>query len=155
VCKIVANLLFSVLGAFAKLRKETVSFIMSKNVVETEWPQRTSQQGAYALRAGITRPCARMRMYKPTRSGTHKHARTRKHAHTGQYVIHVPIAFPQQQWFRERTSVLRYAYIACLVFIWCVIFVVSPHFIVLCVTSIWLRPFFFACNLTWVKLRIN
>jgi hypothetical protein len=25
------------------------------------------------------------------------------------------IAFPQQQWFRERASILRYAYIACLV----------------------------------------
>jgi hypothetical protein len=25
------------------------------------------------------------------------------------------IAFPQQQWFRERASVLRYTYIACLV----------------------------------------
>jgi hypothetical protein len=26
-------------------------------------------------------------------------------------------AFPRQQWLRERASVLRYAYIACLVFI--------------------------------------
>ena len=41
------------------------------------------------------------------------HARTRKHAHTGQYVI--LIAFPQQQWFRERASVLRYTYIVCIV----------------------------------------
>jgi hypothetical protein len=44
------------------------------------------------------------------------HARMRKHAHTDQYVI--LIAFPQQKWFRERASMLRYTYIACL----CVIF---------------------------------
>jgi hypothetical protein len=27
------------------------------------------------------------------------------------------IAFPRQQWLRERASILRYTYIACLVFI--------------------------------------
>ena len=41
------------------------------------------------------------------------HARKRKHAHTGQYVI--LITFPQQQWFRERASLLRYTHIACIV----------------------------------------
>jgi hypothetical protein len=40
-------------------------------------------------------------------------ARTRKHAHTDQYVI--LIAFPLQQWFRERASMLRHTYIVCLV----------------------------------------
>jgi len=30
-----------------------------------------------------------------------------------EYVI--PNAFPQQQWLQERTSLLRYTYIACLV----------------------------------------
>ena len=60
----------------------------------------TSQYGAYALRARLARLYARMRMHTPTRSGTHMHACTRKHAHTDQYVI--LIAFPQQQWFRER-----------------------------------------------------
>ena len=49
----------------------------------------TSQYGAYALRAGLARLFARMR------PGTHMHARTRKHAHTDQYVILT--AFPQQQ----------------------------------------------------------
>ena len=38
------------------------------------------------------------------------HARTLKHAHTDQYVVR--IAFPQQQWFRERASILRFTYIA-------------------------------------------
>jgi hypothetical protein len=86
---------------------------MLKNVVETEVPQMTSQYGAYALLAGLARLCARMRMHTPTRPYTHIHARTRKHSHTDQYVI--LIAFPQQQWFRERASVLPYTYIACLV----------------------------------------
>ena len=87
---------------------------MSKNLVETEEPQITSQHGAYALRAGLARLYARMRMHTPTRLGTHVHARTRKYAHTDQYVI--LIALPQQQWLRERASMIRYTYIACLVF---------------------------------------
>ena len=41
------------------------------------------------------------------------HARTRKHAHTDQYVIFT--AFPQQQLFRKWASVLRYTYIAFIV----------------------------------------
>ena len=42
---------------------------------------------------------------------TTTHART--HTHTVKYVTR--FAFPRQQWFRERTSILRYTYIACLV----------------------------------------
>jgi hypothetical protein len=86
---------------------------MSDNIVETEWPQMTSQYDAYALRAGLARLYARMRTHTHTCSGTHIHGGTHKHAHTGQYVI--PIAFPQQQWFRKRASTLRYTYIACVV----------------------------------------
>jgi hypothetical protein len=41
------------------------------------------------------------------------HACTRKHTHTGQYVI--LIAFPKQQWYRKHASVLLYTYIAPLV----------------------------------------
>ena len=48
-----------------------------------------------------------------TRVPTCMHAHARKHAHTAQYVI--LIAFPQQQWLRERASVLRYTHIACIV----------------------------------------
>jgi hypothetical protein len=46
---------------------------------------------------------------------THAHVYIYTHArtHTQKYVI--LIAFPQQQWLRERASVLRYTYIACLV----------------------------------------
>jgi kynurenine formamidase len=64
---------------------------MSKNVVDTEGPQTTSQYGA--LRAGLARLYARMRIHTPTHSGTHMHARKRMHAHTDQYVILT--AFPQ------------------------------------------------------------
>ena len=67
--------------------------------------------------AGVARLYARMRMHTPTRPVTHMHTRTRKHARTDQYVIF--IAFPQQQLFRERVSVLRYTYIVCLVLIYC------------------------------------
>jgi hypothetical protein len=92
----------------------TVYEIMSKNTVETEGPRMTSQYGAYAMRTGLARLYARMRMHTPKRSGTHMHARTPKHTHTSQYVI--LIAFPQQQWFRERaTMLLHIKYIACFV----------------------------------------
>ena len=90
---------------------------MSKNVVETEGPEMTSQYGRYALRAGLASLNARMRVHTPTRSGTHIHARTHartcKQAHTSQYVI--LITFTQQKWFRECASVLRYTYNAYLV----------------------------------------
>ena len=72
----------------------------------------TSQYGAYALRTGLARLYARMRMHTPTRPGIPRtHARTRKHAYTNQYVT--LIAFPQQKWFRERASVLSYTHIGC------------------------------------------
>ena len=73
----------------------------------------TSQYGPYALRAGLARLYARECMHTPTLPGIYMHARTSKHAHTDQYVI--LNAFPQQQWFRKRASVLRYTYIACIV----------------------------------------
>ena len=57
--------------------------IMSKNMVEKDGPQMTSQHGAYALHAGQARLHERMH--------TPKHARTRAYTHT--HVIH--IAFPR------------------------------------------------------------
>ena len=49
-----------------------------------------------------------------TYAHAHAHAPGYPHARTHQYVI--IIAFPQQQWFHERTSMLGYTYkyIACL-----------------------------------------
>jgi hypothetical protein len=55
----------------------------------------TSQYGAYALRAGLAKLYASMRMHTPMRPSTHLYVHTRKHAHTDQYVM--LIAFPQQQ----------------------------------------------------------
>jgi hypothetical protein len=74
----------------------TVCGIMSKNVVETEGPQMTSQYGAYTLRAGLARLYARIRMHTPKRPRNHTHARASMHTHS-EYVI--LIAFPQQQRF--------------------------------------------------------
>jgi hypothetical protein len=72
---------------------------MSKNVVETEGPQITSQYDAYALRVGLARLYARMRLH------------TRTHAHTDQYVI---LLFHSNNSFRECATVLRYTYIGLL-----------------------------------------
>ena len=47
---------------------------MSKNIVETEGPQMTSQHGAHALRAGLARLYARMRVHTPTHLVTFMHA---------------------------------------------------------------------------------
>jgi hypothetical protein len=78
----------------------------------------TSKHGGHAFRVGVARLYACIRMQTPRRPGTHMnariHARTRKHVHTDKQVI--LIAFPQQQWFRERASMLRYTYVPCLVF---------------------------------------
>jgi hypothetical protein len=41
------------------------------------------------------------------------HAQACTHTHTQK--CNNRIAFPQQQWFREGASVLRYTYVACLV----------------------------------------
>ena len=65
----------------------TVYERMSKNVVETEESQMTSQYGPYALHAGLARLYARMCKHTPTRLGTHMHARTCKAAHTDQCII--------------------------------------------------------------------
>ena len=65
---------------FPPLENRTVYEIMSKNVVETEEPQMTSQYGGYALRAGLARLYARTRMHTLTRPDTHMHVRTHARA---------------------------------------------------------------------------
>jgi hypothetical protein len=66
----------------------TIYEIIPKNMVETEWPQMTSQYGAYALYAGLARLHALMRMHTPTHRGC-MHART----YTDQQVVLT--AFPR------------------------------------------------------------
>jgi hypothetical protein len=104
------HILFSV--TFSENR--TVYEIMSKNIVETEKPQMTSQCGAYALRARLARLYARMRTHTPTRPYTHMHARTHAQASTLRTISNT-YCFPHQQWFCERASMLRYMYTVCLV----------------------------------------
>ena len=65
---------------------------------------------------------------KPTRAQSHAranaptptctYARTRMHLPTNTQKYVLLIAFPRQQRFRERASMLRYTYIACLVGLW-------------------------------------
>ena len=80
------------------------------------WSQRgCSWQYGGSLHAALVRLHAR----KHTPALLHPHARTRTHqcprlhTHRQKYVIF--ISFPWQQRFRERASVLRYTYIACIV----------------------------------------
>jgi hypothetical protein len=50
-----------------------------------------------------------------TRERFRAHARTSAHAHTHSHKYVIFIAFPQQEWLRERASLLRYTHTACLV----------------------------------------
>jgi hypothetical protein len=77
------------------LENRVVYEIMSKNKVEPEEPQITSQYGAYELHVSYASLHTCMRMQTPTRLGT----RTRAH----KYVIR--ISFSPQQWF---TNTLQY-----------------------------------------------
>ena len=88
---------------------------MSKNVVEPGRPQTIRRTRFAFLLSNATRAQA----HASGRAPTHTYAQTfapcsltRKHTH--KYVI--LISFPQQQWLRERVLMLRYTYIACLVF---------------------------------------
>ena len=71
----------------------TINETMSKNMVEPEEPQMTSQYGAYALRARLARLHERIRMHTPTRPGTH----ARTHTQTNKKCFF----FLQQQWFAK------------------------------------------------------
>jgi hypothetical protein len=59
-----------------------------------------------------TRSQAHARARAPTPTDADTWIRMTSPTHTLKYVT--LIAFPQQQWFRERASKLRYAYIVCL-----------------------------------------
>jgi hypothetical protein len=85
---------------------------MSKNMMENEGPQMTSQYGAYALHAGLSRLHALMLMHTPTRPGTHMHVRTRMHVHRQTSNTH---CFSTATMIRESFSKLRDTYFLCLV----------------------------------------
>ena len=68
---------------------------MWKNMVEPERPQVAIWRGVACWISKATRA----------------QAPTTTHTHTQKYAI--LIASPQQQWFSERASLLRYTYVAC------------------------------------------
>ena len=72
-------------------------------MVEPERPQAIWRMrvACWISKATRARVCTRLRARAPTYA--------RKHAHRQ--------PFPRQQWFRERTSMLRYTYIALLVIV--------------------------------------
>jgi hypothetical protein len=77
-----------------------------------------SPYGEYASHAGKARFPASTRMHTPTRPGTHTrvpiYARARARAHTHTQTSNIYCVFTATM-IRERASVRRYTYIACLV----------------------------------------
>ena len=89
--------------------------MMSKYMAEPEWQQRIwlMRFACWKSRATHAQTHAHARTLTPTPTHACTPARARTYTH-----IHVTlIAFPQQQWFRERARMFRYAYIACLIWI--------------------------------------
>jgi hypothetical protein len=78
---------------------------MSKNLEEPERPQMAIWRRVACWISMATDASS------PQRPCTHNHPHTQICNTT----------FSRQQWFRQRASVLCYAYIACLVLLWCVV----------------------------------
>jgi hypothetical protein len=85
----------------------TVYEIVSKNVVEPEGLQMTSQYGTYPLHAGLERRYILIRTHMPTPPDTHMHARK----HTHKYVI--LIAFTTATMV-SRTRLIVTLYVHCI-----------------------------------------
>ena len=68
----------------------------------------TSQYGAYALRAGLARTYARMRVHTPTRSGTHMQARAHTHTHTHRPICNTYRFSTAEMASRTRLSITLY-----------------------------------------------
>ena len=100
-------------------KKCTVYQIMSKNLVETEGPQMTSQHGVYALHAGLQRLHARMRMYLSKRHGTQLR-RARTHACTHRPISNTYCSFTDRM-ISEHASLLCCTYIVVriLLYVYC------------------------------------
>ena len=113
--KVVEKIKTHISCSIAFLRKSFRLWDYSKNVVEAERPRMTiwRRVSCWVTKATRAKTCARVRAPTPTHA-----LRTRMQSralltHTKKYVI--LIAFPRQQWFRERALILRYTYSACLV----------------------------------------
>ena len=130
-----------IFSAFAKLRKATLSFVMSvrphgtsrllldgfllylifeyfskiclvKHVVKSKKAQIIWRMRVACLIGKATHAQAHPRVRSPTATPTRLHLPTPKHVHNHKYLI--LIAFPWQHLFRERASVLGYTYVLCL-----------------------------------------
>jgi hypothetical protein len=86
--------------------------IMWKNVVEPERPQTTMWRRVACWISKAKRSHAHAR----ARASTHTQTHTLSLSHTQTHKYIIIIAFPLQQLFRERASMLRYTHIACLFF---------------------------------------
>jgi hypothetical protein len=93
--------------------------------VTPEGLQIASHYGAYKFHAGLVKLHLRKHTSAPmlphthphTHTHTHTQERTRTQSQTQTEECLRVIAFPRQQWFRKRASMLPYMYIACLVFL--------------------------------------
>ena len=83
--------------------------IMSKITVESERPKMAIWRRVACWIIQATRTSTGTR----TRLCIHIHRRARTHIPRNILLYVILIAFPLQQWLRERASMLRYTYIAC------------------------------------------
>jgi hypothetical protein len=97
----------SFLGTYSKLRKVTISFVISI-LPPVRLSVRMEQFGSYWT--DFHEIWYFSFFLKTAKKILHTHT----HTHTHHCIIF--IALPLQQWLLERTSVLRYTYISCLVF---------------------------------------
>ena len=89
--------------------------VIRKNMVQTERPQMTIHHGACALHArsvSLHAPCTCQSTRETTHTRTHRHTfphthETCQHKHAYTHSNMISTAFPLQQCFRERTSVLH------------------------------------------------
>jgi hypothetical protein len=93
----------------------TVFEIMSKNTVDPGRPEMTIWRRVACWLSKATRSQAHAHAPAPTSSHALAHTRALvTHIHTHTYVLLT--AFPWQQWFRKRSSILRYTYMTSIVF---------------------------------------
>ena len=65
------------------------------------------------MNAELVRLHARKHKPEPEHPHTHTHTHALTHTYKHTQICVILIAFPQQQCFRERTTLLRYTYIVC------------------------------------------
>jgi hypothetical protein len=89
--------------------------IMSKYVLELQKLQMTIWRRV----AWSISEATHAQTHASARAPTHTCSRERPLAHARTQIYVILTDFPQQQWFRERASLLRYTHIACVVLFGC------------------------------------